>query len=327
MDANQNARVSQVAYTLKDGGLSILLDGVSYTLNKDHRNYEAVKAALREGRYDEIPDLAGLAGAAARWLTGDPDVAIEAGVVRVREGAGWYAFEEPVSVKVTRMMEEGVDPAPLVAFLKKVLENPSATARRELLLFCVANDFLIHLDGDIVAYKSVDEDYMSIHSGPDGKVRYRVGDRPSMPRARVDDARDRTCSFGLHFASFGFASRFGAGQTRHVMIVKIHPRDVVAIPNDHADQKGRACLMEVIGERKDFTPIPVRQVLGDDVQDADLTAWKAAVASGDTTQSFEDWQEEQELEAEAEAERDGSCASCGAGGEYGSYCSQCGEAL
>jgi hypothetical protein len=42
-------------------------------------------------------------------------------------------------------------------------------------------------------------------------------------------------------------NHFGDSDSRTV-IVKIHPRDVVSIPNDYSKSKGRACRYEVIGE-------------------------------------------------------------------------------
>jgi hypothetical protein len=46
-------------------------------------------------------------------------------------------------------------------------------------------------------------------------------------------------------ASLGNLNHFGG---ERIMIVKINPRDVVSIPSDYNDTKGRACRYEVIGE-------------------------------------------------------------------------------
>lgn len=252
--------MTTVAWTLKDNGLSLLIDGKSMTLNKDHANYNAVKDALREKRYEDIPKLIDLEQSIRDYLSGDHRVSIIGGIVRVDD----YSFSEAVSDKVLRMIRDGFDPEPLLNFLRKVMANPSFAARQELLLFCFANDFLIHEDGDIIAYKSTGEDYLSIHTNSKGEhVRYMVGDKPSMERGSVDDDRHRTCSFGLHFAAYKYASTWAGSSIRHVMIVKINPSDVVAIPSDYSNQKGRTCRMEVIGERTDFTPLPLKEVYTD----------------------------------------------------------------
>ena len=69
-----------------------------------------------------------------------------------------------------------------------------------------------------------------------------------MERNAVDDDKDRTCSAGLHFCSKDYLNHFGG---ERIMILKINPRDVVSIPSDYNDSKGRACRYEVIGELGD----------------------------------------------------------------------------
>jgi hypothetical protein len=66
-----------------------------------------------------------------------------------------------------------------------------------------------------------------------------------MERNQVDDNKDQTCSTGLHFCGMSYLSCFGGERT---VIVKINPRDVVSIPSDYNEAKGRACRYEVVGE-------------------------------------------------------------------------------
>ena len=72
----------------------------------------------------------------------------------------------------------------------------------------------------------------------------------------------QTCSYGLHFCSEGYLRHFGGDR---VVILKINPRDVVSIPTDYNNTKGRCCRYEVIGEvgvnpedEKEFTQ-PVQE--------------------------------------------------------------------
>jgi hypothetical protein len=69
-----------------------------------------------------------------------------------------------------------------------------------------------------------------------------------MPRNKVDEDKDRTCSYGLHFCSISYLPHFSDSCGGHTMIVKINPKDVVAIPADYNNTKGRTCRYEVIGE-------------------------------------------------------------------------------
>jgi hypothetical protein len=68
-----------------------------------------------------------------------------------------------------------------------------------------------------------------------------------MPREQVDKDRNNTCSVGLHFCSKDYLSSYG-GASGHTMIVKINPADVVSIPSDYDNTKGRTWKYEVVGE-------------------------------------------------------------------------------
>jgi hypothetical protein len=59
-----------------------------------------------------------------------------------------------------------------------------------------------------------------------------------MPRNQVDEDKDRTCSHGLHFCAQSYLSQYHGGNGK-VVIVKINPADVCAIPSDYANAKGR----------------------------------------------------------------------------------------
>jgi hypothetical protein len=93
-----------------------------------------------------------------------------------------------------------------------------------------------------LAYKKVSEDYKDVYSGTFDNS---VGKVCEMERNQVDDDKDRTCSVGLHFCSQEYLNHFGGERT---MILKINPRDVVSIPSDYHNSKGRCSRYEVIGE-------------------------------------------------------------------------------
>jgi hypothetical protein len=67
-----------------------------------------------------------------------------------------------------------------------------------------------------------------------------------MERNKVNENKDQTCSYGLHFAAYEYAEGFGRGG--RMMIMKINPKDVVSIPSDYNNQKGRCCKYEVLAE-------------------------------------------------------------------------------
>jgi hypothetical protein len=141
-----------------------------------------------------------------------------------------------------QMLQEGFPIEPMVHFMENLYQNPSKRAVTELYGFLEKGNLPITPDGHFLAYKKVRDDYTDVHSG---KFDNSVGQVVEMERHDVDDNKDNTCSTGLHFCSMSYLSCFGGERT---VIVKINPADVVSIPSDYNDAKGRACRYEVIGE-------------------------------------------------------------------------------
>lgn len=146
--------------------------------------------------------------------------------------------------RILDLMEEEAPLTYLENFVENLLQNPSYRAVKELYDFLEASNLPITQDGHFVAYKSVRSDYTDHHTG---KMDNSIGAQPTMPRNTVDEDKNRTCSAGLHFAAYEYASGFGGGHS-HLMAVKINPKDVVAIPSDYNNQKGRACTYLIIDE-------------------------------------------------------------------------------
>jgi hypothetical protein len=140
------------------------------------------------------------------------------------------------------MLQEGFPIEPMVNFMENLYQNPSKRSVDELYNFLEKSQLPITPDGHFLAYKKVRANYMDCHTGT---MDNSVGKIVEMERNEVDDNKDRTCSAGLHFCSLGYLGHFGG---ERIMIVKINPRDVVSIPSDYNDTKGRACRYEVIGE-------------------------------------------------------------------------------
>jgi hypothetical protein len=140
------------------------------------------------------------------------------------------------------MLQEGFPIEPMVVFMENLMSNPSRQAVQELYGFLEKNNLPITPDGHFLAYKKVRDDYLDCHSGT---MDNSVGRIVEMERNEVDDNRNNTCSAGLHFCGHSYLAHFGGART---VIVKINPRDVVSIPSDYNDAKGRACRYEVVGE-------------------------------------------------------------------------------
>jgi hypothetical protein len=141
-----------------------------------------------------------------------------------------------------QMLQEGFPIEPMVNFMENLYKNPSKRAVTELYGFLEKGNLPITPDGHFLAYKRVREDYLDCHSGT---MDNSVGKIVEMERHDVDDNKDNTCSTGLHFCSMSYLSSFSGART---VIVKINPADVVSIPSDYNDAKGRTCRYKVIGE-------------------------------------------------------------------------------
>ena len=178
------------------------------------------------------------------------------GKVRVENGVVYYEDEAIHSALTDRILwglEEGFDMTPYIRFLDNVMENPSSQSVKELYSFMEAAKMGITDDGCILGYKKVTEYYKDIYTKT---IDNSVGAVVEMRRNRVDDNREQTCSTGLHFCAMSYLPSYGASRGDRVMIVKVHPRDIVSVPVDYQFAKVRCCRYEVIAE---YT--------GDDLQD------------------------------------------------------------
>ena len=159
---------------------------------------------------------------------------------------------EPVHSSLTMRMldmrKEGFDLKPMARFLENLSLNPSYRAVKELYSFLEVGKMPITPDGCFLAFKAVRADYKDIHSGTFDNS---IGQVVSMPRNKVDEDSSQTCSAGLHVCSFDYLPYF-AHANGHVVLCKVNPRDVVAIPQDYHNTKMRVCQYEVVSEYADY---------------------------------------------------------------------------
>jgi len=205
-----------------------------------HRNYDEIREAIKVRNYDEAQKLLDLAGEmAARFSS-------VAGSVKIQHGLLYFG-DRPVNGvlgdRAVQMHKEGFDMSPMFKFVENLYQNPSRRAVNELYGFLEATDLPITDDGCFLAYKMVRDDYKSHY---DGKTDNSIGVHVSIQRNQVDEDADRTCSYGLHFCSQGYLGSYASHG--RVVILKINPRDVVSIPTDYNNSKGRACAYDVVGE-------------------------------------------------------------------------------
>ena len=253
-----------LSFIITNSGATIAYKGRVYNVATGSANYGAVVDAIKSGApADEVIRLASAKEAIAAFTAGTSIQIV--GDQVMYNGA---PINNVVANKIREFMAEGFDAQPLVNFLERLMKNPSRTAIDELYLFMEAGRIPLTPDGYLLAYKRVENDYYDCHSRtmlnkpyhlltPEDKalfpyekqgVKAEIKDNQvvlSMARNSVDDRRDNTCSYGLHFCSLDYLQHFAAGRT---VVVKIDPADVVSIPSDYNNTKGRTCSYIVLEE-------------------------------------------------------------------------------
>ena len=207
-------------------------------MNDGHLNYAAIRKAIIDRQFDKIPALVDIPKAINRYSYGN---------IKIENGAIKYAGQPVhnyICDKIFSFMKEGLPFEPLVAFLDKLMKNPSKRAVNELYSFLEHKAMPITPNGNFLAYKSVDSNWRDHHTGTFDNS---IGNTLEMNRNAVCDDTDIGCSFGFHAGSLEYARSFGGGAIR-LLIVEIDPSDVVSIPKDSNCQKLRTCKYKVTAE-------------------------------------------------------------------------------
>ena len=181
-----------------------------------------------------------------------------------------------IADRIISTLHAGLDVAPIARFLERVSTNSQISARDEIYLFLETGHLPFTKDGCCLAYKYVTKDLKSCHASPDGThMDHSVGSTPSLPREECDPDRTVTCAKGLHFCSHQYLSTIERNSERCV-VVKVAPEDVVAIPYDYNNTKGRAWRYTVVQEiqfedaatRYAMTPVVEQEGVYDDRWDS-----------------------------------------------------------
>lgn len=133
-------------------------------------------------------------------------------------------------------------------FIENAVLNPFKDIRQELYEFMDTNELQLTEDGCFLACKKVTHDYLDIYTRT---MDNSVGATVKQDIDQCDTDRNVECSKGLHFCSRSYISNYATDERNaRVVIVKVNPKDVVAIPRDYNFAKGRACEYKVIDEVK-----------------------------------------------------------------------------
>lgn len=248
-------------------GATVFVGGETFTVASDNPNWLAIRAHL----LDDVDDDEKLKSLIAPAKSASDALLRVTERVTFKAGALFFdgdPLENALADHIVRIIESGADQKDYTSFglfLEKLSQNPSKKSRKHLYSFIETHGMTVADDGDLIAYKGVRSDGMSINSGygiVDG-VEYgahsghmittsaalpnHIGAVVEIPRSMVDDNRDRACSSGLHAGTYQYASNFSQGL---LLTVKVNPRDVVSVPHDAANAKIRTCRYVVLEENK-----------------------------------------------------------------------------
>ena len=227
-----------------NGNITAIVSGKTYVVPNDFPTYGEVRAAIKAADSAAFVSAVDMGEQLRNRSKGT--VTLKDGVVTF-EG---YSINNVVTERIMAIVAAGLDVEPMKKFLENCLRNVESRAIDELYLFLEANSLPITEDGCLLAYRKVRADYSSIHANPNGTHnRNKIGDVVSMPPGLVDGDRNKTCSFGLHIASLAYMPHYGdSSNGDRIMIVKVNPKDIRAVPTDYANQKARCSEYTVVAE-------------------------------------------------------------------------------
>jgi len=252
-------------YIVQGSNITVVIGTTPHTVSKNHIAYNKLLNAIKSSDWDTVQDIIEPKKVVLNFGQGNIEIQGEQIFWKGRD------MHTAITKRMVAMIQEDFPVDPLVAFMENLMENPSKRAVTELYGFLEKNTLPITSDGCFLAYKKVRADYLDCYSrsvlnkpavymtdedkatlaeavGKRNEVTVEVVDGVtvvSMDRNAVDDDQNRTCSTGLHFCSRDYLRVFGG---ERIVILKINPRDVVSIPNDYNDSKGRCARYEIVDE-------------------------------------------------------------------------------
>jgi hypothetical protein len=240
-----------VPFLFNNGVLTLVLNGSSKQVTKDHPRYRDILDGLKGGSDDELLELV---KATEPVVEEEPEpeqgelADVTKDLVVVKDGRVFYDGDEldhqGLRDRILLLQQQELPFDGMAKFIERLYNNVSFHSRLMLLSFIDRNGLTIDSEGYLIAYKAVRSNYMDKYSN---KIDNSPGRVITMKRAKIDDDFRNHCSKGLHAGALNYVYGYGDGDDR-IVIVKIDPADVVSVPEDCECQKLRTCRYEVIGD-------------------------------------------------------------------------------
>lgn len=227
---------SAPAFTITNESVTVVWQSKTHTVQKTSPNFTALRLAILEERWDDIPNHLTVAKSLADWAKGK---------FTVQDGAFCYEgalLPDDLNSRMVAMATGGEDPTPLFRFWERLQKNPSYRSVQQLYAFLKHQGIPFTVDGCFLAYKGVRQDYKDVHSG---KFDNSPGKVHEMPRNQISDDPKEACHEGFHVGALEYAKSFCGGG--RVVVCKVAPEDVVCVPYDESQRKMRVCKYTVLG--------------------------------------------------------------------------------
>lgn len=228
-------------------------------VDSSHVNWKPVMAAFKLKDYSKVAELMDVAGAIKK---------LSGGKFEVLNGAVYYGGEKVHGHLFDRILlyvREGLEYAHLIKFAENLFANAATHVKNDLFKFLECGHMPITPDGCFLSYKGVEADFYSVRGGDakpiqgkvdgSGRILNSVGAVIEVRRLDVNENREACSSYGLHVGSHSYAKGHGP----KLLVVKVNPRDVVAVPTD--GQKLRVVKYEVFAESNGL-PLDVVKDIG-----------------------------------------------------------------
>ena len=237
-------------YIIQDNGITVFIDKKPHHVSANSAKYESVKQALKDKEWEKVESLVSYGTAIKTFSQGK---------MTLDKGTVTYDGKElprELSKRIVKMIDEQMDLDPLIKFIERLKKNPSFNSVQQTYGFLETNMLPLTDEGYVLAYKVVT---FATENDKDGNfkrgdlvdcytrtMRNNIGDIVKMDRNEVDDDPNNLCSYGLHAGAESYYSSLGSSNNNVMIVIKIDPKHIVAVPKYHHQGKMRCCKYEVI---------------------------------------------------------------------------------
>lgn len=235
--------MNAVPFTITQDSVVVVWEGKPHTIQKGAPNFLAIRTAILDERWEDIPKHLSTARSLQEWAKGK---------FTLRGDNFFYEGREiprDINARIIAMATKGEDPQILFNFWERLSRNPSFRSVNQLYGFLQHSNIPITPKGTILTYKGVRRDYKDVHSG---SFDNSPGTTNEMPRNQISDDPTVACHEGFHVGALRYAESFHSGG--RVVVCEVDPEHVVCVPHDSSSEKMRVCKYTVLGNHGSELP-------------------------------------------------------------------------